>query len=118
MNVPSIKQAEELKECCSREWDKETKNIIIKGPNGNCIFFHCSYDDAPFWLNSNERDIMGKPIYYGHCYHLGKDKHFDINDKEEHSLIGLHLVKYTQSMLSESPRNVVIRQGDTADLLF
>ena len=59
VNVPSIKQAEELKECCSREWDKETKNIIIKGPNGNCIFFHCSCDDAPFWLNSNERDIMG-----------------------------------------------------------
>lgn len=93
VNVPSIIQAEELKACCSREWDKETKTIKIKGPNGNCIFFHCSNDDTPFWLNTCERDIRGKQIYFGHCYHLGNDNRFDINDKEEHSLIGLHLVK-------------------------
>lgn len=93
MNVPSIEQAEELKGCCIREWDSETKTIIMKGPNGNFISFYCPYDDTPFWLNTSERDIMRRHEFFGHCYHLGRDKRFDINDKDVNSNIGLHLIK-------------------------
>jgi hypothetical protein len=92
-NVPSIKQADELKRFTTREWNSETKTIIMKGPNGNSITFYCQNDDTPFWLNTSERDIMGRNEFFGHCYHLGKDKHFDINDKSVNSYISLHLVK-------------------------
>lgn len=93
INVPSIKQAEGLQKCCSREWDSETKTIIMKGSNGNSISFHCSDSDSPFWLNTFERGLRNRYEYFGHCYHLGKDKSFCINDKDVNSLIGLHLVK-------------------------
>ena len=88
INVPSIKQAEELQQCCSREWNSETKSIIMKGPNGNSISFYCpDSSNTSFWLNTKECWDCGN------CFHLGKDKHFWINDKDVSSLIGLHLVK-------------------------
>lgn len=93
INVPSKKQAEELQECCTREWNPETKTIIVKGPNGNSISFHCPYNDTLFWLNTSERDKKGYFEYFGDCYRLGKDKKSWITDKDVNSLIGLHLVK-------------------------
>lgn len=92
MNVPSKKQAEELQQCCSIEWNSESKTIIMKGPNGNSISFHCPNDDTSFWLNTCERDLLKHFEIYGHCYRLFKDTRFWINDKEVNSLIGLHLV--------------------------
>lgn len=93
MNVPSKIQAEELQKWCRREWNSETKTIIMKGPNGNNISFHCPIDDTSFWLNTCERDLLNRFEYYGHCYHLFKDGSISINDKGVYSLIGLHLVK-------------------------
>ena len=84
--VPSKEQAEELQECCSRVWDSETKNIIMKGPNGNSISFYCPFDDTMFWLNTKESWDCGR------CYHLGRDKRFWINDTFDTSSIRLHLV--------------------------
>lgn len=84
--VPSKEQAEELQQCCSREWDPVTKTLIIKGPNGNSISFYCPYDDTMFWLNTKECWDCGR------CYHLGKDKRFWINDTFDTSSISLHLV--------------------------
>ena len=91
-NVPSKLQAEELQKHCTREWDPLIKAIIMKGPNGNSISFHCPDSDTPFWLNTYECGLMNRYECYGHCYHLCKDKSFCINDKEVTSLIGLHLV--------------------------
>ena len=113
-NVPSIQQAEELKQYCSREWNPETKTIIMKGDNGNSISFYCPENDTPFWLNTYDtfmagntnRAYYGYNTYgygrYGNCYHLGKDGRFDINDKEEYSSIGLHLVQKPAACVSSN----------------
>lgn len=87
INVPSKEQVEELEKNCSIEWNSETKTIIMKGPNGNSISFYCPDKYTHFWLNTYYR----RP--YACCYHLAEGKYLWINDKEDISLIGLHLVR-------------------------
>ena len=111
-NVPSKEQAEELEKHCSIEWKPQTRMINMIGPNGNSISFYCPETYTHFWLNAY---YSGRDAY---CYHLAEGKYFWINNKEDISLIGLHLVKRQQSLSPEFSNNQDKRKDETEKLLF
>ena len=87
--MPSRTNAYELSEYCTKEWNEKEHTLVLTGPNGNSISFHCKESNKSYWLDAFEH---GDPEF-GQCFHIGPDKHFWINDKEAYSAIYVRLVR-------------------------
>ena len=85
--LPSKEQAEELYEYCQRDWDNESKELIMTGRNGNSIRFTLKNENESFWLNKYET----RDQEFAQRIHLGSDKHFNINDDYSYKPSRVHL---------------------------
>lgn len=77
-HLPSQENAQELLEYCVREWDDVKRRLIFTGPTGKSISFPCDNNNVTYWLDKLEKEDRS----FGHCFHLGPDKHFWINNKD------------------------------------
>ena len=94
-SLPSINQAAELRNNCSKAWDNTEKALVLTGPNGNSLRFHCQKDNESYWLNAKlPADNWRWSSYQdAQCFHIGPDRHFWINNKECSSILNVRLVK-------------------------
>ena len=89
LSLPSINNAQELKQYCKRSWDSQTHKIQFIGPNGNSIYVRCKEKNVSYWL----KDYEDRWREFGQCFHLGQDNSFYINDKDVTSLASVRLIK-------------------------
>ena len=87
--MPSWRDANELRDCCNREWDDSAHALVFTGPNGKSIMFPCKENNKSYWLNAYEQDDRE----FGQCFHIGPDGHIWINDMSASTSIYVRLVR-------------------------
>ena len=87
-HIPSMANARELSDCCTKKWDNNAHALVFTGPNGNSISFPCKESNKSYWLNAYEQ---GDPEF-GQCFHICSGGQFWINDKEAYSTIYVRLI--------------------------
>lgn len=92
-NMPSERDADELYENCTREWDNENNKLNFIGPNGNSISFKIKGKHTSYWLNAKD-----KWDEYAKCFHLCSDKTFHVNDMSCDKIGNIRLVMHASKV--------------------
>ena len=90
-SLPTRAQAEELRDNCSRDWNKEERRLILTGPSGNSISFFCRDKHEGWWCQG----IVGydNRSSFAACFNVEPPLGFYINDRDTDDSTSVRLVK-------------------------